>query len=337
MIESLSASMGLAAADPVFWLPLALMALVCLLAMGLVLLDGIALGAGLLLPWVSASARGQLLDLLQPWRRANNRWLVLLLAISMAAFPLAWSATIEHLYLPMLMLVVGASLRSISNGDRESNRCLWLYGFGSFIGAVGFGLLLAAYVTGQQFHLSFMAFELLMALSMIAVFMLLAASWLLLHVQGDLRKRLGAIAAAAARWSAAGMVALSLMLALANPAVFFRWTHSNNLQIAGVWWVVMLIGFVWLDRLLRQSIKRAPTRTPVFLTWLLVGLMVAGVIYSVFPFLILDEMTVWDAAAPIEPLIWVGVSALVIAVCAFAVQVWDYRNLLAPVRAQAPA
>ena len=334
MIASLSSSMGLAASDPVFWLPLALMTLVCMLALGLVLLDGIALGAGLLLPWVPASARTQLLDLLQPWRRANERWLLLLLGVSMAAFPMAWSATIEHLYLPMLMVVAGALLRSLALGTKC---CVWLYGVGSVLGAIGFGLLLAAYVTGQQFHLSFLAFELLMALSMVAMFMLLAASWLLLHVQGDLTKRISRIAAGAARWTAAGMVALSFMLALANPAVFFRWTHSNNLIVAGVWWLVMLTGFVWLDRLLRTGNRRPQNRTPLFLTWLLVGLMVAGVVYSVFPFLILDEMTIWDAAAPIEPLVWVGVSALVIALCALATQLWDYRKLLAltPVQARA--
>jgi cytochrome d ubiquinol oxidase subunit II len=334
MIESLSASLELAASDPVFWLPLALMLLVCILALGLVLIDGIALGAGLLLPWVGADDRAYLLDRVTPWQRANDRWLLLLLGVSMAAFPLGWSATIEHLYLPMLLLVAGALLRSLAI---RRQRCVWQYGLGSLFGALGFGLLLAAYVTGQQFHWSFLAFEILMVLAMLAVFMLLAASWLLLQAPAALAKRLAAIAAGAARWSAAGMVALSFMLAMVNPAVFYRWTHANNLQVAGLWWLVMLAAFVWLDRLLRQQRQALGSRIPLLLTWLLLGLMVAGVVYSIFPFLILDELTIWDAAAPIASLYWVGVSAAVIALASLALQSWDYRRFLARVGPQAQA
>ena len=95
MIESLSASMGLAVGDPLFWMPLALMLLVTTLLLGLLLFDGIALGAGLLLPWVPSQARAGLLLAIAPWQRANERWLPLLLGVSVAAFPIAWSVMIE--------------------------------------------------------------------------------------------------------------------------------------------------------------------------------------------------------------------------------------------------
>lgn len=327
MIESLSASMGLAASDPMFWMPLALMLLVTVLVMGLVLLDGIALGAGLLMPWVPADKRVLLLQAVAPWQRANERWLPLMLGVSMAGFPVAWSVMIDGLYAPFLMLVTGSLMRSLAT--RAGNQ-VWLYGLGSLLGAIGFGLLLSAYVTGQRFLWSFVAFDLVVSLAMVAAFALLAASWLVIKVNDDLTARLVTFAAAAARWTAAGMVALSFMLALANPAIFYKWTHGNNLEMAALWWAVMLAAFVWLDRLLRswETSQVRALRVPVLLTWLLLGLMFAGVVYSIFPFLVLDEMTIWDAAAPVEPLSLVALAAGVIAVVGLVVQVWDYRRLL---------
>lgn len=327
MIESLSASMGLAASDPVFWMPLTLMLLVMVLVLGLVLLDGIALGAGLLLPWIPAQKRVLLLQAVAPWQRANERWLPLMLGVSMAGFPVAWSAMIEGLYAPFLMLVAGALLRSLA---MRAGHHVWLYGAGSLLGALGFGLVLSAYVTGQRFIWTFVAFDLVISLAMVAAFALLAASWLVVKVADDLTARLAKFAAAAARWTAAGMVALSFMLALANPAIFYKWTHGNNLEMAAVWWVVMLAAFVWLDRILRswQASQARARRVPVLLTWLLLALMFAGVVYSIFPFLVLDELTIWDAAAPVEPLSLVAFAAFVIAAVGLVVQVWDYRALL---------
>lgn len=336
-MTGLSAAMGLAVGDPLFWMPLAMMALVLVLLLGLVWFDGIALGVGVLLPWLAPTQRQQVLALIAPWQRANERWLPMLLGASMAAFPLAWSQMIEGLYAPLLMLVVGALLRSLA--IRCAHR-VWLYALASVVGALGFGLLLAAYATGQRFHWSFFAFDLVMAVSMLAAFALLGATWLLIKspIQPGLA-RLTGVAAAAARFTAAGMVALSLMLALANPAIFYKWTHSNHLQIAGVWWLVMLVAFVWLDRLLRSwcesevPIERR-VRMPILLTWLLLGLMFAGLLYSVFPFLVIDELTIWDAAASTEAMSMVVWAAIPLAAVALCVQVWDYRQLLS--RAPAP-
>ena len=332
MIESLSAAMGLATDDPIFWMPLIMTALVTVLLWGTVLFDGMALGAGVLMPWLPAPERLRLLETVKPWQRANERWLPLLMGVSMAVFPLAWSQMIEGLYAPLLMLVASALLRSLAIRGGPN---ILIYAAASMVGALGYGLLLAAYATGQQFHWSFAAFDLVMGLSMVAAFALLAVCWLLVKWPADATvSRLARLGAAAARWTAAGMVALSLMLALANPAIFYKWTHGNHLQIAGIWWAVMLVAFVWLDRLLRgwdskPIAHQRPQRIPLLLTGLLLTLMFAGLLYSVFPFLVLDELTIWDAAASVEALSVTTWLAAVLAVVAVCVQIWDYRRLLA--------
>jgi cytochrome bd ubiquinol oxidase subunit II len=334
MIESLSSSMGLAASDPSFWMPLALAGLIALFLLGLLLLDGVALGAGLLLAFINSDQRIALIIALRPWQSGNAIWLIALLGSSMAAFPFAWSAMSQNLYLPFMLLISGAMVRhlaAIGVDGPYATKWVGFYGAGSLLGAIGFGLLIAEYVTGQRFHWSLWSFILLLSLSMLATFVLLAASWMFSRRMQLATTRIARIAALSARWSAAGMVGLSFLLALANPAVFYRWTHGDNLLVAAIWWLVMLVGFVWLDWQLRRLGKGIVTRArllPILLVWLLISLCLAGIVYSIFPFFILDDLSLWDAALPIEPLDWVARLFALALVCFLPSQIWCYRRFL---------
>src|SRR5690625_939562 len=74
------------------------------------------------------------------------------------------------------------------------------------------------------------------------------------------------------------------------------------------YWGLILVGFIGvemhLQRLLHSSIRTAIL--PFVLTVLIFLAVAFGFIFSFFPFFILDEMTVWDAAAPQVALVWVG-------------------------------
>ena len=74
MIEMLSASLGINANDPTFWMPLVFMGLLFLLIAGGVVLDGFDIGLGILLPLAPVDERERLLRLLSPWRDANEFW-----------------------------------------------------------------------------------------------------------------------------------------------------------------------------------------------------------------------------------------------------------------------
>lgn len=337
MITELSGAMGLAASDPLFWLPLVMAALTLLALLGVLLLDGIVLGAGLLMPWIAKDERVRIIRSLKPIQAADQLWLALLIASSMAAFPYAWSAMADGLYLPLLLIVLGAIARTvvIRHSVIIGNELMvWFYAATAAMGAVGFGLLLADYVTGQRFYMATLAFVALIVVSMVAVFVLLASTWVMGWAHGALQWRCASLAAFSARWTAAGMVGLSFMLALANPAIFYRWTHGDNLELALLWWVLMLAGFVWLDRLVRlratAKLAEPSSMLPLGLSWLLVGLMLAGLVYSIFPFLILDEMTLWDAAAPLAPLQIVGVASMLTTLVVLVIQGWNYRGLFNP-------
>lgn len=311
MIGDLSSSMGLMADDPLFWIPLVLSAMVLMLLSGLVLFDGFELGVGLLLPLLKPEHRSRLMDALAPWRGANESWLILTLGISMAAFPFAWSAMFANLYTAILLLVCGTVLRGIAYEFRARapmrEQAFWLHLFsvGSVLGAIGLGLLLAGYATGQRLQGALLGFTVLVVVSVFASFVLLGSTWTLLWAQGGLRTRIARLAMSAGRWSAAGMVAVALMLALTSPAILYRWTHGQNLWMAVIGWLLMLGLFVSLEIQLRHvSRGQSPGvwRMPLALTLLVLLIMVLALAYSLFPFLILDELTVWDAAASVNSL-----------------------------------
>lgn len=336
MIESLSASTGLLASDPMFWMPLALYVLVLFLLAGLVVLDGFDMGCGLLMPWIKPVARSRVLDALTAWRGANESWVLLLFAVFMSAFPIGWEPMLSEMFVPVMLLVTGSALRSLafefraraSMGQQE----FWnmLFSFGAHCSVAGLGLWLAKYVNGPDQDMSDWAFVVLVVIAVAANAIVLATSWMLTWSNGVIRHFSARVGVATVRWVAAGMVAVSLVLALTNPAIYYRWTHVETLHIASVAWVLMLTGFVVLDRQLR-GVATSPQAiiwwSPLVIAACLNLLMLGGLAYSYFPFLVLDNLTVWDAAASRESLRWVMAGVVVCAPILLVFNVLGYWRL----------
>ena len=87
MIGTLTAALGLGAQDPAFWMPLAMMAVLLIVLMAGVLLDGFDLGVGCLTLFAPQELRLRMLSLLSPWRDANEFWLIMGLGLFLSAFP----------------------------------------------------------------------------------------------------------------------------------------------------------------------------------------------------------------------------------------------------------
>ena len=114
MIASLAGSLGLDITDPAFWIPLLLMAMLFALILGGALFDGFDIGVGLLLRAAPLSHRAQMMVVLSPWRDANEFWLLLAVGLFMSAFPLGWGAVLAHLFVPVMIVLVGVMLRSVA-------------------------------------------------------------------------------------------------------------------------------------------------------------------------------------------------------------------------------
>lgn len=341
MIQALSASTGLALDDPAFWMPLALFFLLFVLMLGAVLLDGFDIGVGLLMRAAPAAHRSDLLVALSPWREANEFWMILAVGLFVAAFPVAWGDILSHLYIPLTMTAIGSALRGVAFEYRvrsdSSHRLSWIRRFwlGSLLTAFGHGLLLAIVVTGYPEPGKYIWFGLFIGVCAVAAYALLGATWLVMRERGALQSLAAAWARHAIRWVAAGMVAVSFALGLTNPAIFYKWTSTNSLIFTMPIWAVMLACFVVMEmalaRVSRPNVQKW-SNVPFYLCALMMTLMMGGLAYSVFPFVVLDSLTIWDAAAALSSLKLV-MSATIIAVPVMLIfNLFAYRSMFSSSR-----
>lgn len=344
MIESLAAVLGLGAQDPAFWMPLAFAAVFVVIVVAGVILDGFDLGVGCLSLLAPQALRPRMLSLLSPWRDANEFWIFLGIGLYAAAFPYAWADTLGQLYLPLSLLALGTLLRSACFEMRlrasTEHQGAWQFGFalGSCLTAFAHGDMLARIVVGYESGPGYTGFGLAMGVCAVAAYCLLGASWLMMREAGELRVRAVTWARRAIRWTAAGAVGVSVVLDFSNAGVFLKWGQATQPWAVGTTWVLLLASFVLtemtLQRMINQSYRASALPFALVLTLFLVVL--AGLVYSFFPYLVLDEITIWDAAAPVGTL-RLGLSATVIALpVALIFNLWVYWRMFGRSKAPEP-
>jgi cytochrome d ubiquinol oxidase subunit II len=320
MIDSLALALGLGAQDPAFWMPLAFMALLFVAIVAGAVLGGFDIGVGCLVLFASPSLRGRMLSLLSPWRDANEFWLLLGIGLFMAAFPKAWGAIMSVLYLPMSLMGVGVLLRSASfelhlrAPVEQQARWQTCFAVGSWITALAHGLLLGQIVVNYQWDGGYLWFTVFVGLCAIAAYCLLGAAWLIMREGGELRARAVTWGRRAVRWSAAGAVGVCVVLAFSNAGIFLRWTDEAKLPLSAILWAVLLLCFVSIEMSLQRMINSSyrTTALPFLMTLMVFILMLGGLAYSFFPYIVLDDLTLWDAAASV-PALRLVLSATVIA------------------------
>ena len=331
MIDALSASLGLSAGNPAFWMPLLMMVLLFILIVGAALFDGFDIGVGVLVLLAPKQSRSQLMVVLSPLRDANGFWWLLALGLFLTAFPMAWGVVLGTLYVPMSLTMMGVMLRSVAFEFRiraasdKRDRWIALFWLGSVLTALGHGALISQLVIGAKLEVPDLWFTGFIAVCAVAGYGLLGACWLVMRLQEALQLFAAHWARHAIRWAAAGMVAVSIALGLANPAIFYKWSSATNLGMAAPVWLRRLVCFVGIDMSLSRVVQpryRHLVWLPFTLCLILFCAMLSGLTYSMFPFVVLDHLTLWDAAAA------QGSLQLVLAATIVAVPVMVIFNLM---------
>lgn len=320
MIDSLTGALGLSMHDASFWMPLAMVALLFAIVVAGVVLDGFDIGVGCLLPFAPADLQRRMLSLLSPWRDANEFWLFLGLGLLVSAFPHAAGPIMGALYLPLSVLALGVLLRSASfelrlRAPKQWQR-FWAIGFaiGSWLTALSHGLILSKVATSYASGAVYAALGVFFAFCALAAYGLLGSTWLIMRETGELRARAVLWSSRRVRWVAAGVVAVSLILVLANTGVFLKWgALPDRLAVATVWGV-LLVCFIALEMMLQRMLHSSPrtTAAPFLLVLLIFFIVLSGLAYSFFPYLILDDVTIWDAVTSMPSLQFV-LSATIVA------------------------
>lgn len=313
-------------------LPVVFLALMGVAMLAYVVLDGYDLGVGLLLHRASPEQRDTMIASIGPFWDANETWLVLGVGILLIAFPKAHGLVLTALYLPVALMLVGLVLRGVAFDFRvkaqDQWKPLWNFAFwaGSGLAALSQGWMLGRYITGFSETLLATAFAGAIALLLPAAYVLLGACWLVMKTEGDLQT----LAVRWAKWAwpplVLGMGLVSLATPVVSETVRNRWFSMPEFIALLPIPLATLAALVVARAVLNSKQVMAHLCWVPFVSVVSVFLLGAvGLAYSLFPYVVIDQLTVWEAASATSSLavIAVGCSVTVPAIVGYTI--FSYR------------
>ncbi len=329
-------------AGEALWLPLIFMVLMGVAMFAYVVLDGYDLGVGMLLPWAKSEAeRDLMIASIGPFWDANETWLVLGVGILLVAFPLAHGVILTSLYLPVAVMLAGLILRGVAFDFRVKARAAhkpaWDRAFfvGSLLASVSQGVMLGLLVTAFDHSLLNGLFALGIGFGLAGGYVLLGAGWLIMKTEGDLQTRAGGWARYGLVMAALGIAGVSLATPLVSPQIFAKWFSFPNLLLLSPI-PLLTLGLVGLlfrfTGRLQQDLQQG--NAPGVARWVwtpfagavgLFTLAFSGLAYSLFPWLVLDRITIWDAASAPESLKFILVGVVIVLPAILLYTAYAYR------------
>jgi cytochrome d ubiquinol oxidase subunit II len=255
--------------------------------------------------------RHALVEAIAPIWEANHVWLILVIVLMFAAFPLAFSTMMIALHIPITAMLIGIVLRGSafvfrkydSTQDAVQRRWSTVFGVASFFTPFFQGLTLGALTTGD-IHLVgdrvttgffggwLTPFALACGLFTLALFAFLAATYMTVDtrpepdLQDDFRRR--------AIWSQVALIVLANV-------VFITSKNGAPLMYHGLtnWWAPLLLGWTVLSGITAflalwfRAFNLARTAAVAQVAFILIGWGLAQ-----FPHLVTPDVTIQNAAAP---------------------------------------
>ena len=268
-----------------------------------------------------------------PFWDANETWLVLGVGMLLIAFPAAHGLVLSSLYLPVTAMLIGLILRGVSfdfrvKADARQKR-LWNRAFaaGSLLAALAQGWMLGSYVTGLETRPINIAFAALIAVTLPALYLVLGAGWLLVKTEGalfDRAVRVGPQGRAADGARAARDLDRD---AAREPDDSRQWFSLPNFIGLMPIPLATTVAFVAVVAVLQRVSSARPAYAWLVLagTVLMCVLAAIGLAYSLYPYVVLDRLTVWEAAAATSSLNFVLVGLVIVLPFTLAYTVFVYR------------
>jgi cytochrome d ubiquinol oxidase subunit II len=274
-----------------------------------IVMDGFDLGLGILFPLFPAKAdRDVIMNSVAPVWDGNETWLVLGGGGMMAAFPLAYAVLMPALYTPVIAMLLGLVFRGVAFEFRwrtRRERNLWDIAFagGSLLAALAQGVALGAILQGVHVEGRHYAggwwdwltpFSILTGAALVVGYALLGATWLVMKTEGELHDR-------AYRLSWLFLIAMLGAIGAVSIATPFlqvqytqRWfTWPNVILTAPV-----PIAVAGVSALLLRSLVNKYDYQPFLLSLMLFALSYAGLGISMYPYIVPQSITIWQAASP---------------------------------------
>ena len=309
-----------------------------------VVMDGFDLGLGILFPLFPAKAdRDVIMNSVAPVWDGNETWLVLGGGGLMAAFPLAYAVLMPALYTPMIAMLIGLIFRGVAFEFRwrtTSQRNRWDLAFagGSWLAALAQGVALGAILQGIHVEARQYAggwwdwltpFSILTSVSLVIGYALLGATWLVLKTEVSLRDKAYHLCwyLLFAMLAAIGLV--SIATPFLNIQYAQRWFTWPNVILTAP--VPIAVAAVTLA-LLRGLADKQDSQ-PFYLVLALFALCYAGLGISMYPYIVPQSITIWQAASPENSQIFMLLGVAVLIPLILGYTAWAYWVFRGKVRA----
>ena len=171
----------------------------------------------------------------------------------------------------------------------------------------------------------------LIGLGMGSGYALLGSTWLIIKTTGDLQRRAIGWARHSIVLLAAGVAAVSLATPFVSQRIYEKWFGLENLIV--LWPIPVMTAVTFL--IAYRSLSRLPGRLeqghhdsewiPFASTVAIFMLAFHGLAYSLFPYLVMDRLTIWEAAAAPESLMFIFVGAIIVLPVIVGYSVYAYR------------
>jgi cytochrome d ubiquinol oxidase subunit II len=255
-----------------------------------------------------------------PFWDANETWLVLGVGILLVAFPVSHGVILQALYLPVAAMLIGLMLRGVAFEFRMKaegwHRELWnwLFWFGSFLAAFSQGVMLGRYITGFEAGFGYWLFALMTGAALCGGYVLLGATWLIARTDGALQRKSLAWARWGLAWVAFGVALVSLATPLVSEAVRDKWFRFPETL-----WLMLLPAASLAAGLRVWTVTGRMQRGEKTHDWAAFAgavaifvLAFAGLAYSIYPWVVIDRLGLWEAAHPasLRVVLWGALTVL---------------------------
>jgi cytochrome d ubiquinol oxidase subunit II len=245
-----------------------------------------------------------------PFWDANETWLVLAIGILLVAFPTAHGVILTSLYLPVAIMLIGLILRGVAFEFRVKapahHKNGWDTAFftGSLMTALAQGFMLGKYVMGLDSTFGTWIFAAITAVFLAVGYSFIGACWVILKTNGVLQKKAVDWAKGGIWGLIIGIGAVSLATPWVSARIFDKWFTFPEFFLllplplmSGI-----LIALLW------YALRHLPTRNdswawfPFAASIVLFTLAFFGMAYSFYPYVLPEQLTIYEAASAPESL-----------------------------------
>jgi cytochrome d ubiquinol oxidase subunit II len=300
-----------------------------------VVMDGFDLGIGILFPTFSVGEeRDQAMNAIAPVWDGNETWLVLGGGGLFAAFPLAYGVVMTALYPPIIAMLLGLVFRGVAFEARwrdPAHRAGWDFAFtaGSFVAAFSQGVILGALLQGVTVSnrayagewLDWLSpFSLVTGISVVCGYALLGATWLIWKTDGRTQAHACRLAGLAFGATLVAIVLVSLSTLGLDADYREKWLGTPAIYVTSqVPLLSAIVAFAF-----HRSLKKRREVRPFFLALALFLMSYIGLGISMYPYVVPEALTIWDAAAPERSQVFMLIGAGVLVPIILAYTGWAY-------------